>query len=158
MDNGIAYDVKPLEVTVDGSLDEWEGMDVIELNQLKDAGASLPAEDDFSGEIMLAWQESNPTTLYIAAKIKDDDIKDNVPADGKWYQDDCLEIVFDTSDEQMVQQLTKWVVGAGGKDLSVLANTGNTVVSMTESENEYIYEMSIDISNVPSSTYQGMVF
>ena len=157
MDHGISYDVEQLDVKLDGVLDEWEGMTEIDLDKVKDAGTSLPAEDDFFGKVMLAWNEAKPTTLYIAARIKDDDIKDTVPADGKWYQDDCLEIVFDTSENKEVQQLTKWVVGAGGNDLSVLANAENTTVVMTKNGEEYIYELSIDISKVPSGTYQGDV-
>lgn len=157
MDNGALYEVKQLDVKLDGVLDEWDGMAEINLNKLKDAGTSLPAEDDFLGRVMLAWNEANPTTLYIAARIKDDVIKDTVPADGKWYQDDCLEIVFDTSEKKEVQQLTKWVVGVEGKDLSVLANAENTAVVMTRNGEEYIYELSIDISKVPTGTYQGDV-
>lgn len=156
-DNNISYAVEQLDVKLDGVLDEWEGMAEMDLNELKDAGSSLPSEDDFSGKVMLAWNEAKPTTLYIAARIKDDDIKDTVPADGKWYQDDCLEIVFDTSENKEVQQLTKWVVGAEGKDLSVLANSENTTVVMTKNDEEYIYELSIDISKVPTGTYQGDV-
>lgn len=155
MENGMSYEVCQLDVKVDGSLDEWNGSTVINLDKIKDAGDSLPDAKDFAGEVMLAWNEESPTTLYIAAKIKDDDIKDIVPADGKWYQDDCLEIVFDTSEEQAVQQLTKWVVGAGKGDLSVLANKDNTVVAMSKNGNETIYEISIDISKVPTGTYQG---
>ncbi len=155
MDNGALYEVKQLDVKLDGVLDEWDGIPEIDLNKVKDAGTSLPTEDDFSGKVMLAWNEAKPTTLYIAARIKDDDIKDTVPADGKWYQDDCLEIVFDTSEKNEVQQLTKWVVGAEGKDLSVLANAENTTVVMAQNGEEHIYELSIDISKVPPGTYQG---
>ena len=155
--NGISYDVCQLEVQVDGKLNEWEGVTEINLEQLKDVGTSLPTEDDFSGRVMLAWNESTPTTLYIAARIKDDDIVDILPSDGKWYLDDCLEIVFDTSDGEPAQQLTKWVVGNEGADLSVLANSDNTKVAMTRNGEEYIYEISIDISKVPQGTYQGGV-
>lgn len=153
--NGISYDVCQLDVKLDGALDEWEGVTEISLNQLKDAGTSLPAEEDFSGSAMMAWNESAPTTLYIAAKIKDDDIKNTVSYDGKWYLDDCLEIVFDTSNGEPAQQLAKWVIGNEGKDLSVLSNNENTLVAMTKNGDEYIYEISIDISKVPSGTYQG---
>lgn len=155
IDKGITYDVCRLAVELDGSLSEWEGFSTISLDKIKDAGTALPDSEDFSGEVMLAWNEAYPTTLYIAARIVDEDIKDTVAADGKWYQDDCLEIVFDMSDSQSVQQLTKWVIGVGDMDLSVLANTDNTKAVMSQSGNEYIFEISIDISRVPEGTYQG---
>ena len=157
MNNGITYDVTQFDVKLDGSLDEWAGISTINLNKVKDAGTSLPTEEDFSGSVMLAWNEDTPTVLYIGARIKDDDIKDTVPSDGKWYQDDCLEIVFDTSANQEVQQLTKWVVGVGDKDLSVLANEENTEVFMVADNDEYIFEISIYIAKVPTGTYQGSV-
>ncbi len=155
MNNGISYDVGQIDVKVDGLLDEWKEADVISLDKLKDAGTSLPTSEDFSGSVSLAWSKDKPTTLFIAARIKDEDIKNTVAADGKWYQDDCLEIVFDASDGNKAQQLTKWVIGAGGSELSVLANADNTSAVMTKSDDECIYEISIDISKVPVGVYQG---
>ena len=155
MENGMFYDVNQLNVQLDGSLDEWGGIEAINLNQIKDAGDGLPATEDFSGQVKLAWNEENPTTIYIAAVVTDDKIANEVAADGKWYKDDCLEIVFDTSTEQNLQQLTKWVIGAGSSDLSVLATTDNTTVATSKNGNETIYEISIDISKVPAGTYQG---
>ena len=155
MESSIVYEVPQLEVKLDGSLQEWNEVDSIRLNQIKDAGNVLPSEADFNGQVKLAWNETNPTTLYIAAQIQDDEIKNTVAADGKWYQDDCLEIVFDVSTEQEIQQLTKWVIGAGSLDLSVLASSENTVVAISDNGNETIYEISIDISKVPDGTYQG---
>lgn len=155
MENGMSYEVNQLDVKLDGSLDEWDGVQSIKLDQIKDAGEAIPAKEDFSGQVMLAWNESSPTTLYIAATVTDDDIANAVPADGKWYKDDCLEIVFDTSTEQALQQLAKWVIGAGSSDLSVLATAENTVVATSKSGNKTVYELSIDISKVPAGTYQG---
>ncbi len=155
MENGMFYEVNQLDVRVDGSLEEWKEIDSISLDQIKDAGDALPSAEDFNGQVMLAWNESTPTMLYIAATVTDDEIADAVPADGKWYRDDCLEIVFDTSTEQNLQQLTKWVIGAGSSDLSVLATDENTVVATSKAGSETIYEMSIDISKVPQGTYQG---
>ncbi len=156
MDNKVTYNVPQLEVKVDGLLDEWKNVSAIKLDKLKDAGSVLPEEDDFSGEISLAWNYKTPTKLYIAAKIRDDEIKDTVEADGKWYQDDCLEIVFDMSKNNQVQQFTKWVIGADGKDMSVLANAENTQVAVVRNNDCYVYEISIDVSGVPSGTYQGL--
>ncbi|MBQ4284685.1 MAG: alpha/beta hydrolase fold domain-containing protein [Lachnospira sp.] len=157
INNGVAYDVERLDIVVDGALDDWKDTKVINLDKIKDAGTSLPHKNDFSGQVSLAWNQLEPTKLYIAARIKDDNIKDTVAADGKWYQDDCLEIVFDSSKDGKEQQLTKWVIGAGGKDLSVLANSDNTKVAMIKDGDEYVYELSIDISKVPLGTYQSDV-
>lgn len=155
MENNVFYDVEQLNVQLDGFLDEWDNVATINLNQIKDAGDALPSAEDFSGQVKLAWNEESSTTLYIAAVVTDDEIANVVPADGKWYKDDCLEIVFDTSTEQNLQQLTKWVIGAGSSDLSVLATTDNTTVATSKNGNETIYEISIDISKVPAGTYQG---
>lgn len=153
--NGIAYNVSQIDVMIDGSLDEWRSAEIVKMNQIKDAGDAVPDENDYSGEVMVAWNEENPTTLYIAAMVKDDVIKNSVPADGKWYLDDCLEIAFDFTNDNLEQQVLKWVIGLEGDDLSVYANPQNTIVATSQEGGTYICEMSIDISMVPEGAYQG---
>ena len=154
-ENGTAYHVKQIDVVIDGTLDEWVGTKAIRMDQIKDVGDTVPNENDYSGEVMVAWNEENPTTLYLAATIKDDAIKNSVPADGKWYLDDCLEIAFDFTDENLEQQILKWVIGLEGDDLSVYATPKNTKVAISQEGDVYICEMSIDISKVPEGAYQG---
>lgn len=155
--NGISYTAKQIDVTLDGSLNEWTGMEVIKMDQVKDAGNGAPDANDYSGEVMVAWNETHPTTLYIAATIKDDIIKNSVTPDGKWYMDDCLEIAVDLTSDNLEQQVLKWVIGMDGDDLSVYANSENTTVATAQEGNVYVCELSIDISQVPEGAYQGDV-
>ena len=148
--NGYTYTVKEVNCVLDGKLDEWNNTDVIVLDQLKDAGDSLPEKDDFYGEVMIGWDKENTGVLYIAATITDDELQNQNASDGKWYNDDCLEIVFDLSMERTAEQLMKWVVGADGKDLSVLADTNNTTVAMQRTGNTTTYELAIDFNKIDS--------
>lgn len=77
-------------------------------------------------------------------------LRDN-PTDGKWYNDDCLEIVFDLSDNNVAEQLLKWVIGAEGKDFSVLADKSNATVAMTKTGNTRNYEIAIDLNKIDPS-------
>ena len=95
LENNVTYEVKENVITLDGQLSEWKNTETIKLNQLKDAGESLPDANDFEGYVQFAWNEASAETLYIAAAITDNKIINNVAADGKWYHDDCLEIIFD---------------------------------------------------------------
>ena len=138
---------------MDGELGEWDGFEVIQMNQLKDAGESIPAADDYSGKAMVGWNPKNPNTIYIAAEVVDDVYQDNIDADGKWYHDDCLEVVFDLSAEGVAEQFAKYVIGAS-KDLSVLANNESTDVVVLRENNTYYYEAAIDLSVMPEGTLQ----
>ncbi len=153
--NNVSYNVKQLNVNLDGNLDEWSNITSIKLNQIKDAGDSLPADTDFSGEVKLAWNPLSPNTLYIAATITDDVIIDKNEPTGKWYNDDCLEIAFDLSNNEMPEQLIKWVCGADGKDLSCLATSDNMNIALSKQNNTSTYEIAIDISKIDSSLLQS---
>ena len=52
--------------------------------------------------------------------------------------------------ERTAEQLMKWVVGADGKDLSVLADTNNTTVAMHRTGNTTTYELAIDFNKIDS--------
>lgn len=153
LDNGIEYQPQPINCQVDGKLDEWESMEIIQMNQLKDAGSTLPSEEDYTGKAMVGWNPETPSLIYIAAEVTDDVYQDNIPADGKWYYDDCLEIIFDLSESGTVEQFTKYVIGAS-EDLSVLANKESTQAVVVREGNTYYYEMAIDLSVMPKGTLQ----
>lgn len=153
LQNGIEYELQTIDCQVDGELDEWDGFEVIPMNQLKDAGENIPATDDYSGKAMVGWNPKNPNIIYIAAEVVDDIYQDNIDADGKWYHDDCLEIVFDLSAEGVAEQFAKYVIGAS-KDLSVLANNESTDVVVLRENNTYYYEAAIDLSVMPEGTLQ----
>lgn len=90
------------------------------------------------------------SSLYIAASIVDDKIQNINPADGKWYNDDCLEIVFDLSDNNTAEQLLKWVIGAE-EVLSVPAYKSNTKLAITKSGSTRNYEIAIDLNKIDPS-------
>lgn len=152
MQNGIKFVVKPVNVTLDGKLDEWTGLEEIPLNQLKDAGEALPEQNDFNGTVMVGWNPETPTCIYLAAKIEDDTLQNKNPADGKWYNDDCLEIVFDTSHDGTDEQLLKWVIGAENQELSVLATAENTQVSVQRDGSFSTYEVIMDLAKIDAGT------
>lgn len=152
-ENGIEYQVETVMCQVDGKLNEWEGLASIEMNQLKDAGDAVPSAQDYEGRAMVGRNPKEPKFIYIAAEVTDDVYQDIVPTDGKWYNDDCLEIVFDLSEDGVAEQFLKYVVGAG-EDLSVLANNESVQAVVIRDGNKYYYEMAIDLSALPEGTLQ----
>lgn len=142
------YDVKQINLTMDGQLDEWKNCEVMYLNQLKDAGTALPNTSDFSGTAMVAWNQQDKGRIYIAATITDDVIQDINSSEGKWFNDDCLEIAFDLSQNNSLAPVSKFVVGATGKDLSVLASKENTQLKVTKKDYTYTFEIAIDLSKI----------
>lgn len=153
LQNGIEYNTQRIDCQVDGDLGEWNDFEVIQMNQLKDAGETVPASEDYSGIAMVGWNPETPNYIYIAAEVKDDIYQDNIEADGKWYHDDCLEIIFDLSADGVAEQFSKYVIGAG-KDLSVLANKESTEAVVLKNGNTYCYEIAIDLSVTPEGTIQ----
>lgn len=152
MENGIDYQVNAIELTLDGKLDEWNNAEKMQLNGLKDVGDDLPEREDFEGFAMVGWNPSEAGKLYLAAQITDDEIKNTVPADGKWYNDDCLEIIIDVSQGGNAEQLLKWVVGATGEDLSVLANESSAQCQVVRQGNITTYELVLDLNSLPTGT------
>lgn len=147
MQNGIVYEVKPVEMVLDGKLDEWKHIEKISLDQLKDAGTELPEKDEFQGTVMLGWNPEKPSCIYIAAEILNE-IDQKKPKDDKWYNTDCLEIIFDVSHDNYDEQLLKWVIGAKNQEFSVLATSENTQVSVVRKGDTSTYEICIDLSKI----------
>jgi acetyl esterase/lipase len=148
--NQPTYGAKQIDLQLDGKLDEWTGADVIQLNQIKDQGNGIPDKNDFSGNVMIGWNEKQPSCIYIGATILDDVISDN-DASGKWYANDCLEIAFDRSTNSTIEQFMKWVVGAND-NLAVLATKDNTQISKNRDGNTTTYEIIIDINKISEGT------
>lgn len=151
--NSIEYTPFQVDCKVDGNLEEWKNVKIIPMDKLKDAGKAIPAADDYVGKAMVGWNLETPNIVYVAAEITDDIYQDNIPADGKWYHDDCLEIVFDLSENGVAEQFAKYVVGASG-DLSVLANKESVEAVVVKDGNTYYYEVAIDLSVMPEGTLQ----
>ncbi len=144
------YDAKQVNLTVDGKLDEWTGMEAISLNQCKDSGDGLPEKDDFSGTVMIGWNEQDSHRIYIAAKIVDDILWDKPVEEDKWYMNDCLEIALDVSADNIAAPVQKCVVATSGTKLSALANDENVECVVVKQGNEYTFEMAIDITKLES--------
>lgn len=151
--NGIVCHTQEVACKVDGKLEEWAHVESIPMNQLKDVGEAIPTADDYSGKAMVGWNPETPSIVYIAAEVTDDIYQDNIPADGKWYHDDCLEIIFDLSEEGVAEQFAKYVVGAS-EELSVLANKESVEAAVVKDGNTYYYEVAIDLSIMPEGTLQ----
>lgn len=142
------YHAKQIELKIDGVLNEWTNSELITLNQIKDVGTSIPEQQDFSGTAMVGWNQQDPTRIYIAATITDDTIQDVNTAAAQWFNDDCVEMIFDLSKDNVASPLTKWVVGANGTDLSKLAKSDNTELKIVKSGTTYYYEMAIDLTKI----------
>lgn len=144
------YKAKQIDLKIDGKFDEWGDSEIMTFDQIKDVGTTLPDKQDFSGSLMVGWNQNDPTRVYIAATITDDTIQDSRPADGKWYEDDCFEIIYDLSKDNTASPLTKWVIGATGNDLSKLSDSKNTELKIVNQGKTNYYEMAIDITKINS--------
>jgi acetyl esterase/lipase len=147
LDTGKSYEVKQVDLKVDGRLDEWVNCEIMTLDQLKDAGTSLPSKQDFSATAMVGWNEKEPSRIYIAVTVIDDHIQDINSAEKNWFNDDCLEIAFDLSNNGRAVPIVKGAIGATGKDLSLLFNKENMEYKIVNEGNKYVYEMAIDLAN-----------
>lgn len=83
-------------VKIDADLSEWKGTSPIILTPKNKRNVEAywgPARDDTdtSGEFYLGWDGEY---IYIAGKVKDDEIVCTVTGD-KIYKDDCVEVFFD---------------------------------------------------------------
>lgn len=80
-------------IQIDGELTEsvWENAKWYPIDQL--LVGVLPSAEDFQGQYTLAWKEHR---LYLAAKIVDDRLMDQIPdPKRRYWDDDCLEIFID---------------------------------------------------------------
>ncbi len=66
-------------IKIDGKLQEWVRAEVVDFDQLKDAGAALPNASDFSGKGRVAWSANDASRIYFAVEITDDKLQDINP-------------------------------------------------------------------------------
>ena len=137
------YEALQVELKVDGNLNEWKGSDIINFDQLKDVGAKLPDEKDFSGTGMIGWNSSDPDRIYFAATITDDENQDIHPAGDKWWEDDSLEVMFDLQNNT---NLTQWTIDANGEEISAEATEDNLEWIVVNTGDGYIFEGAINPS------------
>lgn len=129
---------------IDGDLSEWERAEIVAFDELKDVGEGLPKEKDFTGQGRVAWNSQDPTRIYFAVEITDDELQDIHPPDAKWWEDDSVEFMFDFANGMVRETLVQWTLGANGEDLSAAASKDNTEWVLINNGTEYIYEVAID--------------
>lgn len=133
-------------IKIDGKLNEWVHAEVVNFDQLKDAGAELPKASDFSGKGRVAWSANDATRIYFAVEITDDKLQDINPENAKWWEDDSVEFMFDFDNEMVRAALVQWTLGANGKDHSAAASRENTEWVLIREGTKYTYEVAIDAS------------
>ncbi len=131
-------------IKIDGKLDEWERAEIVAFDELKDVGGGIPKASDFTGQGRVAWSTQEPTRIYFAVEITDDELQDIFAADNKWWEDDSVEFMFDFDNGMVRDSLVQWTLGANGKDLSAAASKENTEWVLIKTGNDYIYEVAID--------------
>ena len=129
---------------IDGKLNEWERAEIVAFDELKDVGGGIPKASDFTGQGRVAWSAQDPTRIYFAVEITDDELQDIFAADNKWWEDDSVEFMFDFDNGMVRDSLVQWTLGANGKDLSAAASKANTEWVLVKNGNDYIYEVAID--------------
>ena len=138
----VAKQIRNLKV--DGKLDEWQRAEIVAFDELKDVGNGIPKANDFTGQGRVAWSAQDPTRIYFAVEITDDELQDIHPDDSKWWEDDSVEFMFDFDNGMVRESLVQWTLGANGKDLSAAASKDNTEWVLVKTGNDYIYEVAID--------------
>lgn len=133
-------------IKIDGKLQEWVRAEVVNFDQLKDAGAALPKASDFSGKGRVAWSANDPSRIYFAVEITDDKLQDANPENAKWWEDDSVEFMFDFDNDIIRDALVQWTLGANGKDHSAAASRDNTEWVLIKEGTKYTYEVAIDAS------------
>lgn len=135
------YEAKKINLNIDGSLGEWADSNIMMFDQLKDVGADLPDENDFSGSGMIGWNPSAPNLIYFAATITDDQNQDIHPADDTWWEDDSLEVMFDFQNDG---NLVQWTIDANGREISATATADNLEWIVVNQGDQYIFEGAIN--------------
>lgn len=149
-------------IKIDGDIKEWERAEIVAFDELKDAGAQLPAAKDFTGQGRVAWSSTDRTRIYFLVEITDDKLRDDNPWNSKWWEDDSVEFMFDFDNDVIRDSLVQWTLGANGKDLSGAASKDNTEWKLIKDGNNYTYEVAIDASKPrgpnPGNANKGLNF
>jgi hypothetical protein len=135
------YEAKQVNLRVDGNLGEWAGSDVMIFDQLKDVGAQVPKESDFTGSGMIGWNSADPNRVYFAATITDDENQDIHPSTDTWWEDDSLEVMFDFDNNS---NLVQWTIDANGEEISAAGTEENLEWIVVNTGDQYIFEGAID--------------
>ena len=99
-------------IKIDGKLNEWERAEIVAFDELKDVGGGIPKASDFTGQGRVAWSAQEPTRIYFAVEITDDELQDVNPPDARWWEDDSVEFMFDFDNGMVRDSLVQWTLGA----------------------------------------------
>ena len=129
---------------VDGDLKEWNRVEAVPFDELKDVGNKIPKPDDFTGNGKIAWSASDADRIYFAVEIIDDEHQDIHPHNDKWWEDDSVEFMFDFDNGMVRDSLVQWTIAANGKEISAAGTKDNCEWVVLNEGNNYIYEVAID--------------
>lgn len=143
--NGMICHARPVVFHMDGKLDEWQGAEILHLDQDKKGGGMMPAAEDFSGSAMIGWHPADAEHLYVALTITDDRYVDTFNSPHAYKNDDSIDICFDW--ENNGSTIT-WHLDANGRDGYCWAAARNLRWMMKSHGNQRIYEICIDPDNM----------
>jgi hypothetical protein len=155
-ENNVYY-AKQINLSLDGKLEEWSLCEHITLNQRKDTGDTVPEANDFTGDVMLGYNESDPNRIYFAATITDDIGQYNR---SEFWENDTMEIMMNLLGDQRRESVVRWVLSTDGETLYPEATIDNTEWKVIHNGNEYIIEAAMDLTKAPltaPSAYQEFV-
>ena len=142
------YNAKQIEFKPDGKLSEWGNSEVIQLDQLKDAGNELPSKAKLSGTAMFGWNENDRSRVYFTSTIIDDFTEHTYVADSTWWSNSGLEFILDISKEGAYFPFAQWGFDANGRDIYAAADDKNVEWKLIKEGNKYIYEAAVDLSKI----------
>jgi len=145
------YTVNQSEIKIDGKLNEWANCPEIPLNKLKDAGKALPAKEDSNGYAKVAWNEKEPSRLYFAFVLEDNQEQFDRP-NSTWWYNDTVEVLVEMPDGKLVQ----WALNGNGRDIYGGANKDNTAWKVVKEGKKYFYEFAVDLSKFNTSISEIM--
>jgi len=128
----------------DGDISEWEFVEAVPFNQLKDAGNGLPDSEDFTGSGRVAWSSIEPNLIYFLVEVTDDIIQNKHPPDNNWWNDDSVEFMFDFDNTMNEDDLVQWTLGTEITEISAAASDDNTLWAISRTFTNYFFEIAID--------------
>lgn len=132
-------------VALDGKLDEWGSARPMPLDQLKDAGSSMPDPQDCTAAGYVAWDPSKPSCLYAALTVTDDVFQLHDSA--SFWENDCLELLVDLSDVGGTVPFQQWVINVDGKTINYIhCDSGNCQVAVQREGHNATFEVMVDLS------------
>lgn len=132
-------------VKLDGKLDEWGKAAPMLLNQLKDAGSSLPAPEDCTATGYAAWDPGKPNCLYMAMTVTDDVFQE--AGNPNFWENDNMELLVDLGQDSASVPFLQWVANINGKEINYIhCDSESCEVAVSRQGNTVTFEMMVDLS------------